>query len=85
MIELCDFFPNKDLNHMITMGVGNFFDPITSITVTTPIMVAISWGVKSESRDYANYGGDFFPKKRDPNHVITKGQRIFLTQLRQLQ
>ena len=64
MIELCDFFPNKDLNHMITMGVGNFFDPITSITVTTPIMVAISWGVQSKSRDYANYGDDFFPKEK---------------------
>ena len=54
MIELCDFFPNKDLNHMITMVVGNFFDPITSITVITPITMAISWGVQSESRDYAN-------------------------------
>ena len=49
-----------------------------------PITVAISGGIKSELRDYANYGGIFFPKK-DLNQVITMGQRNFLTQLRQLQ
>ena len=51
MIELCDFFPNKDLNHMITMVVGNFFDPITSITVITPITMAISCGDSDQKRD----------------------------------
>ena len=29
----------------------------------TPITVVISGGVKSELRDYANYGGIFFPEE----------------------
>jgi hypothetical protein len=56
-------------------SLGNFFDPMMSITVITQITVAISWlnyTNYANYSDYANYGG-----------YIWRGQ-IWITWLRQL-
>ena len=55
------FFPKKYLNHVITKGVGNFFGPITSITVITSRLKKF-FRQKAQLRNYSNYAITKNPK-----------------------